>query len=248
MISTTGIQKMRLFCDDNHGEFDHLIEAVKQHHPAALILLDGIQAQRPLEVELAPVLDKTEVWFIHGNHGTDTEADDDNLFGSKLADRNLHGRMVDIAGVRVTGLGGVFRKQVWMPSEGGGGVTEKQFLRSMGRGNRWRYGMPLRHRSTIFLDVYESLAKSGANIMVTHEAGSAHPHGFAVIDQLARSPKVSKNLHCHHHDSLDYRSEWYRLGREAYGLGFCGITRLDGTVIRVGHYDNLRKCRADYGP
>lgn len=82
---------MILFCGDPHGQFAHIIEAVQDHQPAAVILLADLQAQRPLEVELAPILDKTEVWFIHGNHDTDSEADHDHLFGSALADRNLHG-------------------------------------------------------------------------------------------------------------------------------------------------------------
>ena len=46
---------------------------VQEHQPAAVILLGDLQAKRPLEVELAPILDKTEVWFIHGNHDTDDE-------------------------------------------------------------------------------------------------------------------------------------------------------------------------------
>lgn len=64
---------MILFCGDPHGQFDHIIEAVQEHRPAAVILLGDVQAQRPLEVELASILDKTENWFIHGNHDTDTE-------------------------------------------------------------------------------------------------------------------------------------------------------------------------------
>lgn len=74
-----------------------------------------MQAQRPLHLELASILDKTEIWFIHGNHDTDTEADHDHLFGSAMADRNLHGRVVEIAGLRIAGLGGVFRCKVWTP-------------------------------------------------------------------------------------------------------------------------------------
>jgi metallophosphoesterase superfamily enzyme len=57
-----------LFCGDPHGQFAHIIEAVQEHCPAAVILLGDMQAQRPLEVELTSILDKTEIWFIHGNH------------------------------------------------------------------------------------------------------------------------------------------------------------------------------------
>ena len=106
---------MILFCGDLHGQFGHVIEAVLVRQPAAVILLGDLQAQNPLEVELAPILGHTEIWFIHGNHDTDSDADHDNLFDSALADRNLHGRVVEIAGVRIAGLGGVFRGQVWSP-------------------------------------------------------------------------------------------------------------------------------------
>jgi predicted phosphodiesterase len=106
-------------CGDVHGRFDHLTEAVLQsapsQRPAALVLLGDLQAQQPLEVELAAILEHTEVWFIPGNHDTDTDEDHDHLFCSALAGRNLHGRVVEIAGVRIAGLGGVFRGQVWMP-------------------------------------------------------------------------------------------------------------------------------------
>ena len=105
------------FFGDNHGEFEHVIEAVREHAPPAIVLLGDIQAKKPMEEELAPILGQTEVWFIHGNHDTDSELDYDNLFGSKLADRNLHGRVVEVAGVRIAGLGGIFRGQVWRPPE-----------------------------------------------------------------------------------------------------------------------------------
>ncbi len=106
---------MIYLCGDTHGSFDHIIDVVGQDRPAAVVFLGDLQAQRPLEIELATILDKTEVWFIHGNHDTDSEADYDNLFGSALADRNLHGRVVEIDGLRIAGLGGIFRGQVWAP-------------------------------------------------------------------------------------------------------------------------------------
>ena len=59
--------------------------------------------------------------------------------------------------------------------------------------------------------------------------------------------QASTTFHGHHHDSLDYSRHWDQLGHKAYGVGFCGITALDGTVIRVGDYDTVRKTRGDYG-
>lgn len=235
------------FCGDNHGEFGHIIEAVLQHAPAAVVLLGDIQAQKPLEQELAAILEKTEIWFIHGNHDTDSENDYDNLFESKLADRNLHGRVVEVAGVRIAGLGGIFRGQVWRPPEPFGYASSSEFARKQGSGSRWRDGLSLKHRSSIFPADYDKLAKLGANVLVTHEAPAVHPHGFDVLDELGRRMKVHTSFHGHHHDSLDYSRHWGKLGYKAFGVGFCGITALDGTVIRVGDYDSVRKTRGDYG-
>jgi Calcineurin-like phosphoesterase len=72
--SEVGGQSQIFFCGDVHGHFDHVIEAVRQHGPAAIVLLGDVQAQKPLEQELAPILEKTAVWFIHGNHDTDSDA------------------------------------------------------------------------------------------------------------------------------------------------------------------------------
>ena len=236
-----------LFCGDVHGHFQHVIDAVREHTPAAIVLLGDIQANKPLERELEWILDETEVWFIHGNHDTDSEADYDNLFGSQLADRNLHGRVVDVAGVRIAGLGGIFRGQVWRPPETPSYRSAKEFARTQGAGNRWREGLPLKHRSSIFPDDHDRLAKLRADVLVTHEAPAVHPHGFDAIDRLARQMQASTTFHGHHHDSLDYSRHWDQLGHKAYGVGFCGITALDGTVIRVGDYDTVLKTRADYG-
>ena len=229
------------FCGDVHGCFDHIIEAVSEHEPAAIILLGDVQAQRPLEKELALILDKTEIWFIHGNHDTDSEADYDNLFGSALAHRNLDGRVVTIAGVSIAGLGGIFRAQVWWPPEAPSYTSAKDFERKQGAGNRWRNGLTLRHRSTIFPDTYERLAAMHADVLVTHEGPSVHPYGFAALDELARQMGVLQTFHGHHHDCIDYSVHWDRLGYRAFGVGFCGITALDGTVIRVGDYDTVSR-------
>jgi len=230
-----------LFCGDVHGHFRHVIDAVFEHAPAAIVLLGDIQAQKPLEQELAAILDATQVWFIHGNHDTDSPADHDNLFGSGLADRNLHGRVVDVAGVRIAGLGGIFRGQVWRPPEPSHYSSAEDFERRQGAGNRWGDGLVLKHRSTIFPDIYDRLGEMRADVLVTHEAPSVHPHGFEELDLLAAAMGVHTTFHGHHHDSLDYSDHWEKLGHRAYGVGFCGITALDGTVVQVGDFDAVRR-------
>ena len=233
------------FCGDVHGNFEHVIQAVHEHRPDALILLGDVQAQRPLELEVAHILDETEFWFIHGNHDTDSEQDYDNLFGSTLAERNLHGKVVEVAGVRIAGLGGIFRSQVWRPPGPIGYESAADFLAQVGESALWRGGLALKHRSSIFPADYQQLAKANANVLVTHEAPSAHYFGYEVIDELARSLGVQKSFHGHQHDKLNYSTNWAKLGFQAYGVGFCGITDLAGNVIRTGDYDNVRSA-ADY--
>lgn len=234
------------FCGDVHGSFEHIIEAVSQNAPVAVILLGDIQALKPLEQELAPILNKTSVWFIPGNHDTDSDADYDNLFGSALAERNLHGRVVNIAGVRIAGLGGVFRGKVWAPPASQIHASAENYLTACAKANLWRGGLPRKHRSSIFPQDYFRLAEQRADVLVSHEAPSVHPHGFTAIEDLAQSLKVGKSFHGHHHDRLDYSAHRAELGFEAYGVGFCGITDLNGKVIRVGDFDGVRKNRTDY--
>ncbi len=239
-------------CGDVHGRFEHLIDAVLQpppgQRPAAIVLLGDVQASRPLEVELGAILLHTEVWFIHGNHDTDSDADHDHLFGSALAHRNLHGRVVEGAGVRIAGLGGVFRGQVWSPPAPWQFETARAYTAWAGRGNRWRGGLPRRHRSTIFPAEVQALGRQRAEVLVTHEAPSAHPHGFAVIDELARDLGVRRAFHGHQHDRRNYRAEWPRLGFEAHGVGLRGITTLDGRVIRAGEMDEAWTTDSSHDP
>ncbi len=70
-----------------------------------------------------------------------------------------------------------------------------------------------------------------AGILVTHEAPSCHPHGYSEIDELAQAMGAKMVVHGHHHDCLDYRSEWPKLGFEAFGVAFRSIIAIDGRVI-----------------
>lgn len=57
----------------------------------------------------------------------DTRENLRNLFHSEFStERNLHGGVVDIAGLCIAGLGGVFRSKIWYPALGG----EQQFFQS----------------------------------------------------------------------------------------------------------------------
>ena len=76
-----------MFFGDAHVQCEFVIRFVEKYHPEAIVLLGDIEAQRPLEVELATILDLTEVWWIHANHDTSFETEYDSLVGSAFAHR-----------------------------------------------------------------------------------------------------------------------------------------------------------------
>lgn len=238
---------MILMFGDVHGHFDHVLPAVQAEKPAAIIFLGDIQAQRPLEQELADVMELTEVYWIPGNHDTDSWTDYNNLFGSALADRNLHGRVVEIEGLKVAGLGGIFREKIWWPDpiEAVASVASYAELERNLADERANQAITntktheelLKHRSTIFHDEWLRLLGQQADILVTHEAPSCHPHGFKAIDVLAQSMGVKFTFHGHHHDRINYASQWDRLGFSAYGVGLWGVTDMYGGLIAPGMLD-----------
>lgn len=234
---------MLLFFGDLHGNFSHLERAVAEHRPAAIILLGDIEAPQPLEQVLAQVLKQTEVWFIPGNHDSDHPEFWTNLTESGLASHNLHGKVVEIDGVRVAGLGGVFREEIWCPDP----VTVspnferyadyQQHANSISSYEKLDIGMAnrlMKHRSSIFAAEYDALVAEEADVLVTHEASSCHRYGFKAIDELARAMRIKTSFHGHHHDSLDYCPHWQALGFNAYGIGLRGIANLHGVPLRAG--------------
>jgi len=103
---------------------------------------------------------------------------------------------------------------------------------------QWRDGQkpnPSLH-AAIYPDDVAALSKLRADILVTHEAPGCHPYGFAALDDLARSMRVARSFHGHHHDDL---SAQYMLGREQRGfdaraVAYCDIKDGLGEVIRAG--------------
>lgn len=231
------------FCGDPHGKFDHVFKAVKKHRPDAIIFLGDIEAEQPLHQLLAPLLDKTVVRYIHGNHDTDRERYYENLFGQGSGELNLHGRVEDICGVRIAGLGGIFRESVWIPPFEPTFNSYDKYVAALHNSRPYRERsehsivpseQERKHRSTIFPDVVNELAKQDADVLITHEAPSCHPRGFHLIDTLARYLGVDKAFHGHHHDNIDYQNQWRWICFEAHGVGLRGITDLNGKIILPG--------------
>lgn len=239
---------MILMFGDVHGNFKHIFPIVVKEKPNAIILLGDIEPSKPLEKELEAVMSLTDCWFIHGNHDTDTEKNYKNLFESQMKDRNLHGRVELIDGLRVAGLGGIFRGEIWYPQHGKEADLNfdsyDEYSKHLEHEFAYRKiseqkknGQLLTHKSTIFYEDYLTLECSEADILVCHEAPSCHKHGFHAIDQLAGQMKVEKVFHGHHHDRVDYSSQFQKLGFEAYGVGFCGVSDCKGNLIKKGDFD-----------
>jgi len=198
-----------LFFGDPHGDFTSVIQAVEALQPQAVILLGDMQATRPLHVELAPII-STDIWFIPGNHDTDSELFYDNLWGSTLGNKNLHGRVAQIAGYNVAGLGGVFRNSIWNPElsiEKAAFPSPQALLRHMKRTERWRDGISLRHRSSVFPSDFTYLSNQRADILVTHEGLASAAFGQPVLNDLARSLGANLVVHGHLHQDIDYEAQ-----------------------------------------
>ena len=204
-----------------------------------------MEAQRPLELELEGI-DPDTVYFIHGNHDTDSELNYDNLWGSGLAERNIDGRVVTLpSGLRLAGLGGVFRESVWYPTL----PTAPKFrnraehARATPRQDRFRGGVGRRHWSSIYPDDFDRLATLRADVLVTHEAPGYHNNGFAILDTLAQSLGVKAAIHGHHHDCLNSSARWESHGFQSYGVGLRGVMALwnDGTsrTVTPGELDDV---------
>jgi predicted phosphodiesterase len=232
---------MILFGGDPRGDFMPVIKAVETYSPQAVILLGDCDLERSLDHELSPILDKTEVWFIPGNHDGDQDCWYDHLFRSKLGDRNLHGRVVKIDGKRVAGLGGVFRQKIWMPPANPIFRSQKDLLSTCNKKDHWRGGIPRKHHVSIFWQTYQALRNKRADILVTHEAPSCHRYGFKQLDDLAQALGVKTVLHGHHHEHYSRKICGGRI--VVHGVGKAGVSDEHGNVLIVGKQDEQRRTR-----
>ncbi|OBY06412.1 hypothetical protein BAE36_14990 [Rhizobium leguminosarum bv. trifolii] len=211
------------FFGDPHGNFRPVRELIRKVHPAYSIFLGDFDLDRPLDIELADLtLVGSSIFFIHGNHDADRESWHDFVFESGLSNSNLAGRVVELDGVRVAGLGGVFHADVWHPQNAGGIPkfnTRSEYVSAHSR-STWRDGLPLRHRSTIFPEDFNALAALEADLLITHESPSSHRYGHSEIDDLAEVLGVKTIVHGHLHQ--DYRATLPN-GIKVIGLPKAGV-------------------------
>ena len=221
------------FLGDVHGEFRHIGLALAQAakagaFPSWLIFLGDVEIfDSTLREIMAPVrarFPELRVAFIHGNHDADTHENWACLHdcGDAVA---LHGRVVDLDGIRVAGLGGNFMGRIWAPPSN---PTFANKAEATKRGAyAWREGhepSPKLH-GAIYPDDVAALARLRADILVTHEAPSCHKYGWEAPDQLARDMRVIRSFHGHTHDDLSeqYATQRDRISFDARAVNFCCI-------------------------
>ena len=227
-----------LFAGDCHGQFRQVHQAAGHTRAASVILLGDMEPTRPLEADMAPLAEKGIEWyFIGGNHDSDSQEMARRVWNPNTASHDLHVRVVTLhCGLRVTGIQGVFRGDIYYPGPGGpnGGrsthYSRADLARATPRQHRFH---PLdieprhhyRHFGSIFEDEIDRLSLMAADILVTHEAPSYHPTaGFKVLDDVARALGVRLAVHGHQHDALDGSSWWKKQGFESHGVGLRGVS------------------------
>ena len=216
---------MILFAGDAHGDFVPLIEEADA--ASAVVLLGDQEPLTDLAVELGPGV-APRTWWIYGNH--DSDYLDHFKNHESMADRNLHCRVVEIEGVRIAGLGGVFRAKKFeidqttrlhevdldCPQD------ERKAWIKLRRGGR---AYPADFTSIFPDDIKALLLLAGkVDVLVTHEAPESHPLGFQLVGDIARAMGVKMLIHGHHHErysaTLDggVRVEGIGMARTAEGF------------------------------
>jgi len=194
---------------DPHGNFPPILRACLEQEPGTLILLGDCDLRVTLHHVLAPLFEQgRHVHRIIGNKDAETEAAFDNLV-TDHPEGDIGGRVIEVGGLRIAGLGGVFKPRIWHPraDEPNGRIeppsftTRAEFLASLRPHEHWRGGLPMWHRDSIFPEDFAHLAQHRFDVLVCHEAPSSHRHGFAVIDRLAEVAAARLIVHGHHHES-----------------------------------------------
>jgi predicted phosphodiesterase len=230
-----------LFIGDIHQQWDRVARGLDawDELPQAAVLLGDIECTRPLDELAAPLLDRSiAVHWIFGNHDNDGGPEMwANLVDPSRNPRTgpgaLNGRVSDVGGLRIAGLGGTFRPRIWDPPSPPRVRTRADLMEDLSRmGPAWR-GDHLRAMAhslgttAIWPEDYDALATQQADILVTHEAPASHPGGNAALDALARAMGARLIVHGHHH--VTYRAVTAD-GVRAMGVAAAWGLGHDGTV------------------
>jgi len=219
-------QKSILFVGDPHGEHQHICQAIKQCKPVSTVLVGDMCYEQPIDHIFNACMQQHQLHWIHGNHDTDTQAWYDSIFMSAWAEQNMHGKVVQVAGLNIAGLGGVFRKKIW----GGQAMAKYPSRESWQAMHKHKRFAPVyaaskrKHESSIWLEDYERLAEESADILVLHEAPTSDRYGHQALDDLATRLGVRLIIHGHHHR---FYCDTLNNGIAVVGLGLAQLATLD---------------------
>ena len=234
-----------VFIGDIHRMWDRVERGLSSLGalPRAAVILGDVQCDQPLDDVAAPLLSRgIAVHWIYGNH--DNDGGPGMWHNLTSLERNpvtsanaLNGRVVEIEGARIAGLGGTFRPRVWEPPAPPRLRTRAEVwddVVAMSRGWRPDHIAGLVHSLTttsIWPEDYDALAGQQADILVTHEAPSSHSAGSAALDELARAMGVRLIIHGHHH--VNYLATAPD-GLQALGVAAGWGSTADGTILWEG--------------
>ncbi|MNU56076.1 Calcineurin-like phosphoesterase superfamily domain protein [compost metagenome] len=208
--------------------------------------------RRTADEILRPLADRgCQILHIRGNHDLDDEAQYGAVISSRiLRPGHLNLRVVEVGGIRIAGLDGVFGGP-WNPDGEEKGVrnsrladTRRQYIADTPgywykddpqrlRGPKLythplesRPGLQMGHRKYIFPEDIEHLRTLRADVLISHEAPKSPilDEGFNIIGRVAEEMGVKTVIHGHHH--RDYASET-SAGIEVIGVGRQSHLRLD---------------------
>jgi predicted phosphodiesterase len=234
-----------VFIGDIHQNWHHVEAGLSAlpTPPHAAVLLGDIECALPLDQLAVPLLERgVAVYWIHGNHDYDTGPE---MWANLAApERNpltsagaLHNRVVDIAGVRVAGLGGAFLPHVWRGNAPPRLHRREQLAADLPLSRpdlSPERAAALAHFlavTAIWPEDMEALSAQKAEILVTHEAPSSHPEGHFVLDDLARAMGARLIVHGHHHITSHAQADD---GLRVLSVGDTWAVGLDGGVVWRG--------------
>ena len=145
----------------------------------------------------------------------------------------LNGCVREIAGLRVAGLSGTFRRRVWEPPHPRRLHSRDELADDVATlGDDWTEAQraAMAHAlaaMAIWPEDYDALAGLRADVLVTHEAPSSHPQGAAMLDDLARMMGARLVIHGHHHVCYRARAED---GLHVQGVGAGWALGVDGAT------------------
>ena len=217
-----------LFCGDPHGNFTNIVRAVHQYSPEAIVMLGDYNLKMPLENYLESIINKTKIYWIAGNHDFDNQDYYENLFTSELSNNNLNLKVIEIQGVRIAGLGGIFKGKNWMPGEPSRWTSKQHWLKNKPSNIK---KIPLHLEYSIWHHQFEQMKQEiRADILVCHEAPSTHRYGFSAIDELAKAIGAKKLFHGHHHK---YYQNHIKNEIEVTGVAIAGVVNLAGEQLII---------------